>query len=1749
MATEKIQGYEFAINMDDGGMTRTLREIKNEANLLKSGMQANFAEIRSGEGIMAAYAGKVKDAGRAIEAQRLVIERLKSEQNGLDQTTQKGREAYVKYENQINAAKRSIASLEGQQERAQKSLDLQKSGVLQLKDAMEAQNKISANYIAKLKAEGKEDEALASQKDSLKDKIKSLKTLYESESHQLIKMSEDSKATAESYQQQKIRVSELTAELAKSKSELNSLNSPEQAHLKNMENLRGQSKLIEGSMAALVSRFKAEGNELEANKAKSNGLREAYDNLNKQLKAESEELNRIKSVSGESSNAYKQQSIRVNELGTKIAQTRTKMKELDEQLSKKPQSGLTSVISQLNRVNEHADKANHLFGKILGAHLVANGITSAFQSITSHIHEAISAGMEYEKEQQKMTATWLTLTGTVGKSNAMVKTINDLSVQTGQAVDVVNELEQGFYHLHSNKKESDELTKSMLNMSDAVGLDSQQIQAVTQDMVNGLSRGKANAGMLNQISQYFPMFREQLAKYETQVNHGKKVTVADLSEMAKQGKISASDIEKTFNQLGSGKYDKAADNMLHTMVGMERTIKARVPALIGDIEKPILTAQNPIYGAVSKWVSDKRTDKEFNKVGVAAEKGISTITKAFAKAFDVKSAPKAMNDAMDNLAKGVTKASDSIAKNAPEIVNFFKTVKNLGGLGFETLIESLKITNALLKPLLSMVGGHTETIAKFGAAWWLTSKAVKETSSVLSTFKKISDTVSWAEKVLGIKQETKALEEQNVVLKTNAELGTVSEENIGTGYRKVKGRKAGNIGADLSSVSVEAENTEKIAKSSKWSLLGGTIGTRIINGAGLAMTAWDAGSSIAKAVSSGKASDKYKATGKTAGTLIGGGIGAALGSVIPGAGTAAGAMLGASIGDGIGGTKTANTIVKRISDALKGKTIEAPKIKTESTKHSLSDLGKAYSSYYSKKQKQDLNDVNVLHKAGMLTDAEYKKQLASIKKNDSETNRFEKMSASDRNAIAKYYAQQKASIISKWNASERKTSSSWDAKIASDERRFGANSIIVQKDISKKKAAIKAEENKKSAALDKLRIKSATETTAQEARLHTTLTGKIKSAANKQNDILRNLAKSKGKITREQANDAISQSNKEYKKTVSLADQEYKDRVSAAEKQHNKVIKAAERQASEAISQAKSQYSKTVDAAKNQYSGNSKYAEKQRVAIISKAKDQKQKSIDNALEQENKTEQHADRQFRHTTDDADKQKSQVVKHAKDQNSSVVDQANSQSKGVLGHAVKQANGSMKAADKQGSGIHSIWVNITSFFNKLVKGLGVTPFNVGAYQSGYNPVSIEAHASGGIVGTARALVGEGGVEARIDRDNGKVSFLGMNGAEVVNVKPGDQILNAGDTAKLFNGGLGHTLPGYAKGTIDIASFLKKIKSGATSIFDSVSDKAMDALSKITHPLKTLKSMALKTFDPTKTPGVGSIGHDLGKGLVDRALKGFAKAISDLADNFGGGVGNIKLSGSVASRARELARAFKHGYPASNNGGIAGVLGNWIIESNLTPTAIDPLDHGTGLGQWTFTRETALRSWLRKHGYAWDSAAGQINYALNEPGESSLLKSVLRMTNPTEAAYKFFATWESGGAMNGTGGLRESQASAVYRYIKGFENGGFGNKAGVYKLFEGNLPEAIVPMDLSKRSRAYQIMQQIMAKFGAQDGANVINTGNNQIDYDEAFKQQVIASLDALVTGQGDVKAVVANSDVVNAVKSNTKKTSQYSQMMGY
>lgn len=270
-----------------------------------------------------------------------------------------------------------------------------------------------------------------------------------------------------------------------------------------------------------------------------------------------------------------------------------------------------NYYGQLEKAKQKAEETKHSFSDLketMAGTFLGGAALGGIYAIGNGLKEAAAAGMEFNTEQQKMQQRWLTLTDSKRAAQGMVDTINELSVKTGQSRDLVNELEQGFYHLHSSKEESDAMTKSMLNMGDAVGLTSDQMKQVEQDMVHGLATGKVTQGELNQIGMYFPMIDEAMAKHFN-------TTVKGMREMAHAGKISGEDLEKVFEELGSGKYEKAADNMMQSMWGMERTIKSQAPALIGAFEKPLFNAKNPFYEAVSKWALDPATQKGFENAG------------------------------------------------------------------------------------------------------------------------------------------------------------------------------------------------------------------------------------------------------------------------------------------------------------------------------------------------------------------------------------------------------------------------------------------------------------------------------------------------------------------------------------------------------------------------------------------------------------------------------------------------------------------------------------------------------------------------------------------------------------------------------------------------------------------------------------------------------------------------------------------------------------------------------------------------------------------------------------------------------------------------------------------------------------------------------------------------------------------------------------------------------------------------------
>ncbi|MDM7515914.1 phage tail tape measure protein [Lentilactobacillus sp. TOM.63] len=272
--------------------------------------------------------------------------------------------------------------------------------------------------------------------------------------------------------------------------------------------------------------------------------------------------------------------------------------------------------------------------------------------------------------------------------------------------------------------------------------------------------------------------------------------------------------------------------------------------------------------------------------------------------------------------------------------------------------------------------------------------------------------------------------------------------------------------------------------------------------------------------------------------------------------------------------------------------------------------------------------------------------------------------------------------------------------------------------------------------------------------------------------------------------------------------------------------------------------------------------------------------------------------------------------------------------------------------------------------------------------------------------------------------------------------------------------------------------------------------------------------------------------------------SKNLKPLWNKLFGNLSSFGLSGDWAARARTLAKALKKAYPAATDAGIAGILGNWEQESGLSPSAIDSKDHGTGLGQWTFIRETRLRNWLRKHGYKWNSAAGQLEYALREPGASASFRSVLRSNGtPSEAANKFFAGWESGGHEDSTGPKRESNARAIYKAIKGYANGGLVDQEQLIKVAERNKPETIIPWDINKRGRAYELLADTMAHFKQTDQHTDQSSNSNgqAVKRLEAKFDTMIKLMSQLVDGQNNpIPAVVTDKQVVQAVNKHNKRT---------
>lgn len=430
------------------------------------------------------------------------------------------------------------------------------------------------------------------------------------------------------------------------------------------------------------------------------------------------------------------------------------------------------IKSHFDGINERGEKTHSLFKTIFSANIISNAATSAFGAVKGALGGMYQEAKQYALEQQTMNATWLTLTNSASKGQAMVKQINNMAVAAQNSTEMVDQLSQKFYAINNNAKQTGELTKSILTLQDAFGQTDAAVENFGTQFSQMMANGKVSAQDMMSIVNTFPKLRPMLLDYERRIHHNSHMTMQEMNKMMSDGKIKSQDMINVVLEAGK-KFNKATGNFTKTIPGMTRVVKSQMPVLLGSFTKPLAKMESPVYAAVAKWVSSKKTNKEFQNLGKTVSAGMNSVMKAFSGGKTV-NVTRALDSAINGINKGLKGVFGWISGHAKDLKTIASSITSIGG----------QIAKAVWKDFASI-------ITTIGNMFGLTAKHGKASSSAIHVIAEALN--SLAKHKTAIKVISDAIVAIAVVKgldRVGGGLFAIGEKGYGA-YRKIKALCAG----------------------------------------------------------------------------------------------------------------------------------------------------------------------------------------------------------------------------------------------------------------------------------------------------------------------------------------------------------------------------------------------------------------------------------------------------------------------------------------------------------------------------------------------------------------------------------------------------------------------------------------------------------------------------------------------------------------------------------------------------------------------------------------------------------------------------------------------------------------------------------------------------------------------------------------------------------------------------------------------
>ena len=208
-----IEGYTFVIDMQDRA-TVGFQRIKSEARTMKNVMRASFDEIKMGEGTFASLNYKIQETDRVIEGYREAIKRAKSdmadllkEQDKNGQMTDATAKKYLRLQNTVTSFQRQIGRLKADQESARESLARYNTGLDQLRAKTESVKNVMNSYVNELKSEGRAFATTRAEQQSYRLQKQALANQYRAEVSETSRLRSQLTSLNSKYAEQKSKVS------------------------------------------------------------------------------------------------------------------------------------------------------------------------------------------------------------------------------------------------------------------------------------------------------------------------------------------------------------------------------------------------------------------------------------------------------------------------------------------------------------------------------------------------------------------------------------------------------------------------------------------------------------------------------------------------------------------------------------------------------------------------------------------------------------------------------------------------------------------------------------------------------------------------------------------------------------------------------------------------------------------------------------------------------------------------------------------------------------------------------------------------------------------------------------------------------------------------------------------------------------------------------------------------------------------------------------------------------------------------------------------------------------------------------------------------------------------------------------------------------------------------------------------------------------------------------------------------------